>query len=240
MFAVLVGQSGSATVTAQESVPVADLSLILAPPIVLADGTAKPIVYLQLLDSDGAPRLAAETEQFTLSSSNPAVAAVSPTLEIAAGRSYGVATLTTTQTSGRAAITARSIAGVLVTAEVETVRSVQPLHPMRLALAAAPGNLVAGAKPLGRLSITSLDADGISIPAPENLEIVVNSSDPEVLRVDRQATLEQGSHFTVVNLEPLEPGKVTLTAVHAGYVSEFIEVEVVEPDAEAEALALYL
>ena len=240
-----LGPWNSAPIAMGDEIPQEDLkeqlALTIAPPMLLADGNTHRIIYLQFLDSDGAPQLVSEDIEVLLVSSDPRVVRVpSRVFKIRQGRSYTVASLTTTSVPGQATITAVSDLGTPVTAQVETVGLPESLPPFRLTLEAAPPNMILGAKPSGMLSVMLLGASGTSALAPNILDVVLSSSNPEVVRVARRVTIPQGAHFAVADLEPLTVGSATISAIHSGYVSEFIEVQVVHPGEQAEALVVYL
>ncbi len=216
------------------------LALTVAPSVLPADGNTHPVVYVQLMGPDGVPRLAPQDIEVSLISSNARVVRVPERVVISADESYTVASLTTTLVPGSAPITAVSRGRASATAEVETVSSLEATLPFRLALYAAPGNMLSGSQPPGRLSIVLLGANGRSIPAPESLTVVLNSSDPDVVRMAEEVTIPRGTHFVTTDLEPRAAGVATLSAVSSGFVSEFIEVHVLEPGETAEALVLHL
>lgn len=216
------------------------LSVTIVPPVLLADENTFPVIYLQLLGSDGVPRIASHEIEVSLVSSNPLVANVSDVAQIPMGKSYAIAPLTTTSVSGIAVITVVVDGLALDAAEVRTVSGLEATPPIILSLEAAPGNMLPGARPPGRLSILLLDVNGRPVSASEELNVVLTSSNPSVVRMAEQVTIPKGEHFVVTHLESLETGSSTLSAVHSGYASEFIEVHVVDPGISADAMVVYL
>lgn len=225
--------------TAQSLSP-GQLAVMVTPPILLADNSSHSAVYVQLLGTDGIPRLAAQETEVALISSNPLVVRVPNRIQIPAGKSYATTTLTTTLAPGKATITAATADTSPASGEVTTVSAMAATLPLHLALYAAPGDLLAGGQPPGILSIVLLGDNGRTVAAPEELTVILTSSSPEVARVTEQVTIRQGTHFATTNVEPLAEGSAVLSALHPGFVSEFIEVHVHEPGTRPEALVLYL
>ena len=141
---------------------------------------------------------------------------------------------------GKAVITAVASGHALTTVEVETVSSLGAEPPLRLALYASPAKMLPQSQPYGRLSLVLLGSNGRLVSAAESLELVLSSSDPDVVRVAPRVTIPKGFYFVTTDLEPLAVGSATLSAVRSGFISDFIEVHVVEPGERAEALVLYL
>jgi hypothetical protein len=216
------------------------LSLTIAPPSLVADGRSQFVVYIQLLEPDGTPSLASEEIRVSLISSHPGIAGVPDSAPILPGQSYTVAPLTTTSAPGKATITAVIPGYSPDTAEVETFVALEAEPPFRLDLEVSPGKMISGSQPPGRLSVTLMGANGQSLPAPQSLNVVLSSSNPDAVRVPQRITIPKGAHFAITDLEPLAMGSATLSAVHEGYATEFVQVQVVEPGKKAEALALYL
>ncbi|MBI4338344.1 MAG: hypothetical protein HY680_00140 [Chloroflexi bacterium] len=217
-----------------------ELAVTIAPPTLLADGGSNPVVYVQLLGPGGEPRIATRETEVALNSSNPLVGILPDRVLIPVGRSFAVAPLTTTSVAGKATVRALTSEGAIATSEVTTVSAVEATAPWRIALYAAPPHLVAGLGPPGILSAVLLGANGRAIPAPEDLTLVLSSSNPGVVRVEAQAIIPKGAHFVNVELEPGAVGAAVLSALRPGFASEFTEVRVVAQGAKAEALALYL
>ncbi len=187
------------------------------------------MVYVQLVGPDGLPKLASQATEVSLISSNARVARVPGRVLISAGESHAVAPLTTTLVPGKATITAVSRGGASAIAAVETVSVLEATRPFRLALVAAPLTMLPGGQPPGRLSIVLSGDNGRSVPAPDSLEVVLSSSDPDVVRVAERVTVPKGAHFVTTDLEAVAVGSATLSAASSGFVSQFVEVQVVGP-----------
>ena len=236
----LVACWSSTQSVAAEEPPEEKLSLTIAPPILPADGSTQSVIYVQLLGADGIPRLVSEDTEVSLISSNPPVASVPDGVYISKGESYTIAPLTASSVPGKAVITGMIHGRPPATAEVETVSPLGATPPFRLVLYAAPQNMLPGGRPPGRLCVVLLGANGRLVTAAEGLEVVLSSSDPGVVRVAERITIPKGAHFVITDLEPLAVGRATLSAARSGFVSEFLQVQVVEPGERAEALILYL
>jgi len=224
--------------TAEEP-PAEKLALTIAPPILAADGGTKSVVYVQLIGSNGIPTLASNVTEVSLFSSDPRIVSVLDRVHISSGQSFAVASLTTTTVAGKAEITAIGRGLASVTAQVETVNPLGSSPPFHLALYAAPVNIIPNGRPLARLSIVLLQNSEVSLPAPFDVNVVLSSSNPETVAVPSHAVILKGEHFTTIDLEALDLGSATLSAVSSGFVSRFIQVQVVETGEKAEALVLY-
>ncbi|MEE9198674.1 MAG: hypothetical protein V3U26_02630 [Dehalococcoidia bacterium] len=216
------------------------LSLTIAPSVLLADSADKPVIYVQLMGSDGVPKLAARDIEASLISSDARAVRVPEQVIIPAGHSYTMASLTTTSVPGNAMVTAVGSGLDSVSAAVETVNALGATPPFRLELYASPGNTLRGGRPPGKLSIVLLGANGRPASASEDMEVLLSSSNPDVVRIQDRVTISKGAHFATTDLVSLAVGSATLSSVSSGFVSRFIQVNVVEPGEEAEALALYL
>ncbi|MFQ5874066.1 MAG: Ig-like domain-containing protein [Dehalococcoidia bacterium] len=231
---------GDIQTVAAEEPSLEKLSIKIAPPVLPADGNTQPVVYVQLVGQDGVPKLASQDIEVSLISSDPRVLRVPDSVSISAGESYATAAITTTSIPGNATITAVSSVLPPVTAEAKTISFLGGLPPIRLALYTAPADMLPGGQPPGRLSVVLLGADNRPVPAQENTDVLLSSSDPNVVWVAERVTIPKGQHFVTTDLNPLAVGSATLSAVSSGFVSQFIGARVVEPGDVAEALELYL
>jgi hypothetical protein len=85
-----------------------------------------------------------------------------------------------------------------------------------------------------------MGSNGRLAPATKSLNVVLTSSNPDVVRLAGRVTIAKGSSFTTTNLEPVAVGIATLSAATSGFVSDFTQVQVVNPGRNAEALLLHL
>ncbi|MBI2855764.1 MAG: Ig-like domain-containing protein [Chloroflexi bacterium] len=216
------------------------LTVTVAPPVLTANEGTHAAVYLQLQDASGAPTIAQGNIEVSLSSSDNLVASVPSSAVIQEGRSYATVSLTTTAKAGRSDIIAAAEGFALASGEVRTVNPLGATTPLRLVLYASPGRMIVGGEPPGRLTVVLLGSNGRLAPAADDLDVVLSSSAPGVVRVARRVTIQKGLYFATVDIEPLSVGSATLSALSSGFVSEFADVEVSEPGEAAEALALYL
>jgi len=231
--------SGIPIAVAQQD-PGVRLVVTIAPPVLTADEGTHPIVYLQLLDASGVPTIAQNDLQIALSSSNGLVASVPEIAVVRSGNSYTVASLTTAAVVGKADIIAVAQGLPLASGQVETVDPLGAEPPLRLVLYVAPREMIVGGEPSGRLTVVLEGSNGRLAPATQDLDLVISSSNPSVVKVSRRITIPRGAYTATTELEPLSKGSATLSALGSGFVSEFIEARVVESGESAEALEIYL
>jgi hypothetical protein len=205
-----------------------------------ADEDAHSVAYLQLQGADGLPTLASQITEISLISSNRAVVNVPDVVNIPSGRSYVLVPLTTSAVPGNAVITAAAPNHGSVTAALETFSPLGAEPPLRLVLYASPGKMLPGSQPPGRLNVVLMGSNGRLAPATKSLNVVLTSSSPEVVRLAGRVTIPKGASFATTNLEPVAVGVATLSAATSGFVSDFTQVQVVNPGRNAEALLLQL
>ena len=227
------------TVAAQRPSP-PNVSLTIAPPVLLADEKAHRTIYVRLVDSDGLPMPTNRETSISLISSNPLIARVPDAIYISEGRSYAVASLTTTLKAGRSVITAATQAGNVAVAEVETLSPNMATLPLSLALRAVPHILILGAPPPGRLLVSLRDARGIPVPAVEVLDVTLTSSNPDIVSVPKNVTIAKGSQFAIVDVTASSEGSATLSAIRSGFLPQNTDVHVVGPGESPESLEVYL
>ena len=201
-----------------EEHPQEKLALTIAPPILLADESTHSVIYLQLVGADGVPRLASQETRVSLVSSDSRIVSVPNRVHIPAGKSYTIAPLTTTSATGKVVVTAVITGRAPASAEIEIVSALDATPPFRLSLYAAPGMILPGVQPPAKLVVMLLGANGRMVPASESLNVVLSSSDPDVVRVAERVTVPKGEHFTTIDLVPLAVGSATLSAVGSGFV----------------------
>lgn len=216
------------------------LALTIAPPVLPADGSAYPVIYVQLLAPDGSPILAVNNVEVSLISSDTRIGKVPPTVEISAGRSFVVASMVTTVTPGTITLTSISHEWEMATAEVITFDTLNAARPFRLTLHASPPKMIVGSSPPGLLSVVLQGANGVPVLTDRDLVVEIEVSDPNVVEVAPTATIPANSYFVTTAINPLATGTAVLTAVSAGFVSEFMAVHVVEPGESATSLAVYV
>ena len=216
------------------------LGLTIAPPVLLADGTVKPVVFVQLIGSDGLPVPAPEDTVVSLVSSHPLVADVPGSVTFRPGRSYAVGDLVTSLLPGTATITATSPGRVSASADVQTLESAGSTPPSQIRIEAAPATMLSGAHPPGRLSIFLVDSQGLPAPAIHDMQVTIGSSNPSVARVPETLTIPQGSHFAIADIEPLLVGAATIFALGSGVGSDLAPVRIFEPAVEAISLKVDL
>ena len=85
------------------------LALTIAPPVLPADEFSHPVIYVQLLTLGGSPVLATKNTEVSLISSDARIGKVPQNVEIPTGRSYAMATISTTATPGTITLTSVSL-----------------------------------------------------------------------------------------------------------------------------------
>lgn len=206
-----------------------DVSLIVAPPKLLADGGEHSIVYVQLLDEFGQPQVADQPTSIRVVSSNPSIAAVPADVTIAPGESYAVTSLETSDLPGSATITATHPSGNTSRFAITTTSPPVSSGSLSLALSAAPAVLLPSIGPLGKLSVYLVDENERLTAAPEDIELVVASSDEGVARIAGSAHIRKGSTGTELDIVALTPGDASITVAANGYSSGFTGVQIAPP-----------
>jgi adhesin/invasin len=210
--------SGQATLKAQvvEGVAV-KLQVCLAPPKVPADGNTYQQVAVQLQDAKGKLATFPTNTIVTLSSSNTAVGTVKETLTIPAGKTYALASFTTTYQSGSTSITA---AATNCTTHQATISTVGPV-PSKLAVYVLPSVLPADGETRNAIQVQLQDSKGKPAKDPVgDILVYLSSSAPEVGSVNATLTIPFGETqaagaFTSTNAA----SSTSITAQTSGYTS---------------------
>ena len=216
------------------------VGLTLAPDVLNADGRSHKALYVQVLDANGVPRRAEGDITVQLDSSNPFVLAVPQEAVIPSGSSFAVARVTTTKIAGDVTITASVGGRRFATVDGSTLggRSGEGMTPFKILLNAAPNTLIVGSIPPGKLTLTLVDANGQLLPAAADVEVDLRSSGVGTLWLPEKVLVQRGNTSVTVDVDPLEVGSTTISAISEGYESEFLEIDVVEPGGEPLALRL--
>jgi len=214
--------------------------MTVAPPLLVADGGSQPVLYVQLLGTDGHPVVTLFPVEIALFSSNPGTVRVPGRVQVPPGSSYVIAPVTTSLVPGTATITAvgdgKSSQGI----EVETKASSNKAIPVGVQLHVAPPTLLSGGVPPGQLAVTLVDDQGVAVKARETVDVLITSSNPDAVRPVNRVTIPRGEYFAVSSLDQGEAGSAVLTAVLPGYLSQPMTVNVVDPGGVAEALTVHL
>jgi len=118
------------------------LAVYCAPSQLPSDNGVYPNVQVQLQDTQGRPAKAPSDLTVSLFSSQPTVAAVSPTVQIAMGQTCTTGVLTVTKTAGQATVTAQ--ASSYVTAQASLGTSKIDLSPLTVTVTVNPGSVYYG------------------------------------------------------------------------------------------------
>lgn len=236
--AVLALQPWTAPASSAAGYASAGLALTVVPPVLIADATVQRALYVQLTDGGGNPMLAVEDTVVSIVPSDSSIIAAPAEVVIRPGESYETVPLTTSSLPGNALITAVSQGRASASVEVTTVSAFDANVPVRLALHAAPMEMIEGRQFAGKLAVVLLDDEGRAVPADRPLEVVLTSSAPDVVRVPEQVVIRVGEHFAVTDLTSLGVGSASISATRSGSVSESLEVQVVRAGDEATALLL--
>ena len=219
---------------------IADLAVTVAPPVLSADGSSQPVLYVQALGDDSHPILVSSALEVALFSSNPSAVRVPGRVQIPPGSSYVIVPLTTTLTPGAATITAvgqgKSSTGV----RVETVASGNLGVPVGVELHVAPPKLLSGAEPPAKLAVLLVDGEGQAVKAQETVDVLITSSNPDAVKPPSRMTVLKGEYFATADLEQGEPGEAILTAILPGYLSSPTQVTVAGAGGAAETLEMYI
>jgi hypothetical protein len=216
------------------------LALTVAPPVLPTDGASHPIIHVQLQTLDGSPMQAVSDVKVSLISSDSRIGKVPQSVEIQTGHSFAVASMSTTAMPGTVILTAVSADWEMATAEVTTLNSLRAARPYRVTLHASPPKMIVGATPPGLLSVVLQGANGIPVVTDRDLVVELEVSAPNVVGIAATTTIPANSYFATMSMAPVATGTAVLTAVSAGFVSEFMAVHVVEPGDVASSLAVYV
>ncbi|MDP6112057.1 MAG: hypothetical protein QGG53_09335, partial [Planctomycetota bacterium] len=148
--------------------------------------------------------------------------------------------MSTTATPGTVILTAVSPDWEMATAEVTTLDALRAARPYRVTLHASPPKMIVSGETPGLLSVVLQGANGIPVVTDRDLEVELEVSAPQVVGIVPTATIPANSYFATISMDPLATGTAVLTAVSAGFVSEFMAVHVVEPGDVASSLAVYV
>ena len=191
-----------------------------------ADGGAYPAIMVQLQDSSGSPAKAPkEGIQVTLSCSDTTVGIVTPSVTILGGKTYAIATFTTTtkaETEAKpqsAIITAVSqgYASKQVTITTTPIAS----NPNQLKIFLGPAQVLADQNSYRQIAIELQNATGYTAVAQSDVTITVASSDQSIGKVDPEITITQSKTYALATLNTTyKAGTTTITAVATNLLRE--------------------
>ncbi len=208
------------------------LLLTLSPPKLPSDGGSYQSVVVSLTDSKNLPTLAASDITVFLSSSLTNIASVPNTISIGAGKSYAVASVTTTTTPGSTMITAHAEGLLLASGNPGQLTTITPSgFPSKLRVLLSPSVLLPRTDS-GSVWIELLDEAGHPAKAVSDVNVLLTSSNNVVATLGQTAfTIPAGSLQSAGGtFSTSTSGVAVLTATASGYTSGAGLVTVVAPN----------
>ena len=202
------------------------LALSIVPSILPADGSTRPVVYVQRLNRQGEPVFGTDPVRIFLTSSNPEVVSVPQEAEIWAGRTYTVVEATTSLNPGKARLTVVAPGINPSSIEIETVNSLGALPPFRLSLTAQPPVLFPGEE--GILTVAMLGSNDVPLLLPSETRVMVASERPDVVEVPKTLVIPPLSYMVGSEWKAREKGQVILAVQADGLEAAITVVGVVE------------
>lgn len=199
--------------------PPVKVKLGLGPSDIRATGDTYPFLYVQLQDEQGRPTTAQDDIVVELSSSNDQFGDVPDKVTIPRGSSFTIVDFISTTIQGVTNITASATGFEPDSIEVKTI---EPFPSILSAVAYT--NFVAdgGVYPI---YIQLLDISGRPAKPELPIEISLVSSDPNVVTLPSEITLEEGTPYAVVQVTTsLTPGEVTVSIAASGYTPTSISL----------------
>lgn len=195
------------------------LALSTIPPKLPADNNSYPALVVSLVGSNGAPTVALEGVNVSLTSSQQNVGVVTEEVAIPAGQTYAIANFTTTHTAGTTTVTATSVGLQTASTAVTTVIAVG--YPTQLVITAVPDTVPASAASTGYLILQLEDDVGLPAKAISDVPISLYSSNTNVVNVTAATTvMKQGEYLEEINYTSgFVPGSALITASAAGFAS---------------------
>ncbi|MBI2648820.1 MAG: Ig-like domain-containing protein [Thaumarchaeota archaeon] len=194
------------------------LSLIVTVQPLPADGGTYPSLIVTLGDLSENPTMTLSSMTIFLSSSQDSVATLPPTVELAAGRTYLVVDVTTTEKPGTTAITAASSGLKSASANLQTVGTGQT--PTQLALSILPSKTLQSFVGDDALVVIQL-ANGSSLPSysNESTQVIIISSNTSVVESTITLTIPPGKSYAYSSIKAKNSGTTTFTALSSGLTS---------------------
>jgi hypothetical protein len=182
------------------------------PPVLPANGGSYPAVVVQLQDYGGLPARAPIGDvNVRLFSSNITVGTVDPNVTIEEGSTYGVATFTTTITTGSAEITA--IASGYSSGKATITTQTTGGQPITLKVHVGPPSVPADGAVYEQVAVQLQDSSGRIAQAPDNITVGLSSSDTAVGTVDPNTTIRVSETYALANFtSTYKSGTTTITA----------------------------
>ncbi|MBS7618084.1 hypothetical protein KEJ25_05720 [Candidatus Bathyarchaeota archaeon] len=207
------------------SLPPYALKVTVSPGVLPAVEGFKGIVSVQIIDRFGALINAPSDTRVVLASSNLSILEVSDSLVIPKGCNYAIAFFKVKGAVGSASLTALAQGFEPGNATVSTVRVGG--EPSRLVLALICPVLPSGGM-IHRYAIVIglFDAGGAPTPARKDVKVAIASSNPSIIRVPDEVTVERGSFYAIVEvMTGFEEGRVVLAASSQGLEADAMTLE---------------
>ncbi len=185
-----------------------------------ADCGSYDTIMVQLQDSSGSPAKAPnEGLQVMLSCSNTAVGTINPLVTIQAGKTYAVATFTTTTTTGQAIIT--PMAQGYTSKQITIKTQVKAISPSKIQIQSGSTKVLADKTSYRQVAIQLQNSAGTIASAPMDMVVTITSSNEGVGTVESQITVPQSATYAVATLTTTyKPGTTTLTAAASDCVAD--------------------
>jgi hypothetical protein len=191
-----------------------------------ADNRSYDAVMVQLQDSVGTPAKAPKGGILvTLSSSNTNITTISPNVTILEGKTYAIATVNTTLTSGTAILTSVAQGYVsqqmtLKTTPISLVGSPSP-PSYHLTIFSGPTKIPADQSSYRQIAIEMQDFLGNVANYTSDVVVSLGSSDPSIGLIDSQITIPKNQTYVLATLSStFKAGSITLTAVATNLLSD--------------------
>ena len=200
--------------------PPVKIKLGIGPSDIRATGDTYPFLYVQLQDEEGRPTTAQDDIVVELSSSNAQFGNVPDKVTIHRGSSFSIVNFISTTSQGVTNITASATGFEPDSLEVATI---EPFPSILAAVSYTSFVADGGTYPV---FIQLLDISGR--PAKPELPISISlvSSNPNIMSVPSEVTLEEGMPYIMVQVSTSTiSGDVTISLAASGYTPTSIDLE---------------
>jgi hypothetical protein len=192
-----------------------------------SDGLSYDAIMVQLQDSSGAPAKAPQGGvQVTLSSGDTTVGTVTPLVTIPEGKTYTIASFTTTT---RAQTEARTISATIYAVAQgyttgQTSITTTPIGTSgaqnKLMIFIGPNKVLADQNSYKLVAIELQNSNGFVLPASSDIPVTVGSSDQSVGKIDSLLTIPTGSTYALATFNStFKSGSTIITAIATNFAS---------------------
>ena len=202
--------------------PPVKVKLGLGPEDIRATGDTYPFLYVQLQDEQGRPTTAQDDVVIELSSSNSQFGDVPNKVTIPRGTSFTIIDFQSTTLQGVTNITASATGFEPDSIEVATI---EPFPSILSAVAYTSFVADGGVYPI---YIQLLDVSGRPAKPELPIDISLVSSNPSVISIPSEVTLEEGMPYAVIQLTTSStPGEVTVSIAASGYTPTSLNIRTI-------------